>query len=230
MSKIKKSDIVKSREKEELFYPITRQPILRPRINILSVVLNVLIAVAADLLITNYTLFALSHLNGYEDFKMSEKWQFILLFFILLTLYTMIRLGDVLIFLLHFYQRFMPIAVRGNCVFIPNCSQYMILAIRKYGAIRGFIMGMKRVKRCHDPYGGYDYPWSANPKNSLTEREIYDKLSEECDARTRAEREARGESEPQKKTEEEVVDILDEIEQESASEPTPTDSPECEKE
>jgi uncharacterized protein len=45
----------------------------------------------------------------------------------------------------------------GQCRFHPTCSQYMIDAVRKYGAARGFWKGVKRVGRCH-PWseGGYD--------------------------------------------------------------------------
>ena len=45
----------------------------------------------------------------------------------------------------------------GQCRFYPTCSQYMIDAVRKYGALRGFWKGVKRVGRCH-PWseGGYD--------------------------------------------------------------------------
>ena len=38
------------------------------------------------------------------------------------------------------------------CRFEPTCSQYMILAVRKYGPVRGFARGVGRVARCH--------PWS----------------------------------------------------------------------
>jgi putative component of membrane protein insertase Oxa1/YidC/SpoIIIJ protein YidD len=34
----------------------------------------------------------------------------------------------------------------------------MIMAIKKYGSIKGFILGLKRLFRCHYPNGGYDYP------------------------------------------------------------------------
>jgi len=45
------------------------------------------------------------------------------------------------------------------CRFQPSCSEYMILAVRKYGAIRGAWRGVCRIARCH-PWnaGGYDPP------------------------------------------------------------------------
>jgi putative component of membrane protein insertase Oxa1/YidC/SpoIIIJ protein YidD len=34
----------------------------------------------------------------------------------------------------------------------------MILAIKKYGIIKGIYKGIKRLLRCHSPNGGIDYP------------------------------------------------------------------------
>jgi putative membrane protein insertion efficiency factor len=56
------------------------------------------------------------------------------------------------------YKAWAPLDVRGKCRFEPTCSTYMILAIKKYGLIRGIIKGIKRIKRCKPPNGGIDYP------------------------------------------------------------------------
>jgi uncharacterized protein len=46
-----------------------------------------------------------------------------------------------------------------RCRFQPTCSNYMIQAVEKYGAIRGLIKGIWRILRCN-PFcrGGYDPP------------------------------------------------------------------------
>jgi len=43
------------------------------------------------------------------------------------------------------------------CRFHPTCSTYTYEAIDKYGVGKGFLLGLKRVARCH-PWndGGYD--------------------------------------------------------------------------
>jgi putative membrane protein insertion efficiency factor len=43
------------------------------------------------------------------------------------------------------------------CRFTPTCSEYTYQAIEKYGTIKGFFLGLKRIIRCH-PWskGGYD--------------------------------------------------------------------------
>lgn len=53
-----------------------------------------------------------------------------------------------------FFSFFYP---SGFCRFQPTCSQYTYQAIEKYGAWRGWWLGLKRILRCH-PYsqGGWD--------------------------------------------------------------------------
>ena len=62
------------------------------------------------------------------------------------------------IWLVLLYQKYAPEQVRASCVFHPTCSNYMILAIKKYGLIIGMIKGIIRLFRCHLPNGGEDYP------------------------------------------------------------------------
>ena len=55
------------------------------------------------------------------------------------------------------YRKYISPLKRPCCIFYPTCSQYTLEAIEKYGAIKGSIMGIKRISRCH-PYnkGGFD--------------------------------------------------------------------------
>ena len=56
------------------------------------------------------------------------------------------------------YKAFAPKKMRDRCRFEPTCSTYMIMAINKYGLIRGVVKGIKRICRCKPPNGGIDYP------------------------------------------------------------------------
>ena len=43
------------------------------------------------------------------------------------------------------------------CIYSPSCSEYAAEAIEKHGAIKGSIMGLKRILRCHPFHeGGLD--------------------------------------------------------------------------
>ncbi|MDR0272659.1 MAG: membrane protein insertion efficiency factor YidD [Clostridiales bacterium] len=58
---------------------------------------------------------------------------------------------------LKFYKRYISPFMGQNCRFFPSCSEYMYEAVQRYGAARGFWLGIKRLLRCQ-PFskGGYD--------------------------------------------------------------------------
>ncbi len=57
------------------------------------------------------------------------------------------------------YQVLLSPMLGRTCRFHPSCSQYYILAVRKYGLCVGSWRGIRRISRCH-PWnpGGYDPP------------------------------------------------------------------------
>lgn len=56
------------------------------------------------------------------------------------------------------YQRYAPADIRNKCCFEPSCSEYMILAIEKYGLFCGIKKGVNRLLRCKGDNGGFDDP------------------------------------------------------------------------
>ncbi|MGH7865681.1 MAG: membrane protein insertion efficiency factor YidD [Candidatus Binataceae bacterium] len=44
----------------------------------------------------------------------------------------------------------------GACRFEPSCSVYASEAIGRYGAVRGTLVSIRRLARCH-PLGGHGY-------------------------------------------------------------------------
>ena len=77
---------------------------------------------------------------------------------VLLVLYGVIRMKRAIICIVRIYQRYAPEAVRRKCRFEPSCSEYMILALEKYGLFKGLKKGINRLKRCNINDGGYDMP------------------------------------------------------------------------
>ena len=60
-----------------------------------------------------------------------------------------------LISLVRFYQRYKP-WTHSTCRFTPTCSNFMIEAIEKKGAIKGVFLGIARIFKCN-PFGPYGY-------------------------------------------------------------------------
>lgn len=67
-------------------------------------------------------------------------------------------LKNLLIGLVLLYKAIAPMSIRNRCRFEPSCSTYMIMALKKYGALVGFCKGLRRISRCHAPNGGVDLP------------------------------------------------------------------------
>lgn len=63
---------------------------------------------------------------------------------------------SILIWLIELYRK-IPIITHTYCKFTPTCSEYAIIALKKYGFIKGSYLMIKRILRCN-PFskGGYD--------------------------------------------------------------------------
>ncbi|WP_174788368.1 membrane protein insertion efficiency factor YidD [Vreelandella titanicae] len=67
-------------------------------------------------------------------------------------------LVKVSIWLIFLYRRVASDKLRACCRYEPSCSEYAILALRKYSFFKGWKMTVKRLFSCRYPYGGIDYP------------------------------------------------------------------------
>jgi len=59
---------------------------------------------------------------------------------------------------IYIYRFISPKKLRESCLFEPTCSEYTILALKKYGFIKGWSKSYKRLVSCKQPNGGVDYP------------------------------------------------------------------------
>ncbi|MEE8149400.1 MAG: membrane protein insertion efficiency factor YidD [candidate division Zixibacteria bacterium] len=62
-----------------------------------------------------------------------------------------------LVYLIRFYQILISPLIGSNCRFHPSCSNYAIESFSQYGVMKGFLMTLKRLSKCHPWHpGGYD--------------------------------------------------------------------------
>ena len=64
--------------------------------------------------------------------------------------------ANIMILLIKIYQYTLSPFIGRNCRYTPTCSNYGIEAIRKYGAIKGGWLTIKRIASCN-PWGGSGY-------------------------------------------------------------------------
>lgn len=59
--------------------------------------------------------------------------------------------------IIRFYQKFISPLKGQTCRFYPTCSAYALEAYQNYGFLKGTILTLKRIFKCHPFHpGGYD--------------------------------------------------------------------------
>ncbi|MGY5847947.1 membrane protein insertion efficiency factor YidD [Salegentibacter sp. HM20] len=60
------------------------------------------------------------------------------------------------IWLVRFYQKFISPLTPATCRYSPTCSEYTLVALKRFGILKGGWMGLKRIGSCN-PWGGKGY-------------------------------------------------------------------------
>lgn len=63
-----------------------------------------------------------------------------------------------MVFLIRVYQAVLsPLKGGPTCRFYPTCSEYALEAVQRHGVLRGGLLSLRRVAKCHPFHpGGYD--------------------------------------------------------------------------
>ena len=73
-------------------------------------------------------------------------------------------LAGLLVALIALYQRTLSRLLGPTCRFEPSCSRYAAACIEDHGALRGGLLSIVRLCKCHPfPPGGYDPPPTTRP-------------------------------------------------------------------
>lgn len=65
-------------------------------------------------------------------------------------------LVKIMVLPIRFYQLCISPMFPAACRYTPTCSQYALEALRKHGPVKGTVLAVKRIFRCH-PWGGSGY-------------------------------------------------------------------------
>lgn len=64
---------------------------------------------------------------------------------------------QIIISTFRFYQKYISPLSPPSCRFYPTCSHYGVEAVQKHGAVKGSILTVKRISKCHPFHeGGVD--------------------------------------------------------------------------
>jgi len=51
--------------------------------------------------------------------------------------------------IIKFYKYFISPYTHSNCRYLPTCSDYCLDSLKLNGALKGSLLGVKRILRCH---------------------------------------------------------------------------------
>ncbi|WP_010095671.1 membrane protein insertion efficiency factor YidD [Ornithinibacillus scapharcae] len=76
----------------------------------------------------------------------------------------------IIIGIIKFYRAAISPYTPSTCRFHPTCSAYGLEAVKRFGAIKGGYLTIKRISKCHPFHpGGVDYVPEKKDKNSAQE-------------------------------------------------------------
>lgn len=156
--------IKKTNEESEAEEYVLKKVLVRPSISFFSILKWILIFFTSSLglallffeFLKHFIIKISSHIIEYINTK--PMYFFIILCLISSIIIFLCLLKTILIGLVHLYQKYSPESKRRSCLFKPTCSEYAILALNKYGVIRGIPKILDRFKRCHGNKYRIDYP------------------------------------------------------------------------
>ncbi len=56
---------------------------------------------------------------------------------------------QILLWMIGFYRKGISPLTPPSCRFIPTCSEYAMEAIKRYGALKGGWLALRRLMKCH---------------------------------------------------------------------------------
>lgn len=154
-------------EQDAVVWYVLKRPLVRPNTSYKKAALCISLFLIANLGMT-VVLYHLFRWLGILSFLPDAIWDFYrehhTAFIILLTLIQfliggILALKPAIIGAVHLYQRYAPEDIRRRCLFKPTCSEYTILAVQKYGVIRGLYKAYVRLfKKCQGRIYRIDEP------------------------------------------------------------------------
>jgi len=140
-------DIPGEAEQNEAWEYVCKRELERPDINVIRIIIYAVLFICAVVVCTFFTSFLFRNIHAG----------------LLLPGYTILGLAlfskRIIICLVRLYQCYAPERIRRKCLFKPTCSEYMIMALEKYGLFKGLYKSIYRLFfKCKGFHYSIDYP------------------------------------------------------------------------
>lgn len=129
----------------------------RPEIHFGKAAVVTIISIILALLVSWIIMLMLVCQGIYNSERNSTLIIFLSIYWKVQLIVVLLLLKYIFIWFIRVYQRYAKSETRLRCCYTPSCSEYTILALKKYGLVLGSIKAIKRLLRCGPP-GGIDYP------------------------------------------------------------------------
>lgn len=146
---------------------VLERPLVRPDTDVRKAIKCSLIYIVVTIVLDCFAFWLFDRLGIFAlfpkevcSFRSNHPVWFRVIFFLMIFLLTAICcLKVTVIGCIRLYQHYAPEEIRRRCLFKPTCSEYAILAIEKYGVIRGVYKSYIRVfKKCRGNIYRIDEP------------------------------------------------------------------------
>lgn len=135
------------------------RPLNRPNTNWIKAVLYIISIFFLSMVISAVLCLVLKAVGFFSADELKNIKTLITIYIIVFSILVLLTLKISLIGLVHLYQHYAPEWMRRRCMCMPTCSEYMIMAIRKYGPFVGTYKGLIRLtKNCGGIIFKIDYP------------------------------------------------------------------------
>lgn len=162
-----KREMPSQEEQDAVVWYVLKRPLVRPNTSYKKAALCLSLFLSANVVMI-ILLYCLFRWLGIFSFLPDTIYRFytvhhtafiVLLVLLQFTVSGLVALKPAIIGAIRLYQRYAPEDIRRRCLFKPTCSEYAILAIQKYGVIRGMRKAYIRLfKKCKGRIYSIDEP------------------------------------------------------------------------
>ena len=133
------------------------RPLHRPKTNIKSVLVWLLCFEGGIVVVSLGLSFTLNYIGGTFSFFSNNV--FLSIYNIVGIFFLICFSKRILILLIELYQHYASEDIRRKCLLMPTCSEYALLALQKYGVLKGVYKTIIRLtKKCKGDTYYIDYP------------------------------------------------------------------------